>query len=241
MARRVNNYIDGGDDGGNSGLDREFVARRLRRARTAAGMTQAEAGRRTGVSPATIYWHETRENLPRRITLAALARVYGRSMDWFTDEHLAISGPRWHGGLDPCPGPGVDIEVVGGPLVAGVAGAGSLALDETPIDWYPMRQDKLVAGGTNARHCRLVEVRGDSVVPRCPSGSLVLVDTSRRRLEDGTIYLMTDPADGLVVRMAPQDGLRWVVVPDHPGWRPRNYTDSWQVLGRVLSCQTRLG
>ena len=103
------------------------------------------------------------------------------------------------------------------PLIATKAGICSLGLDMTPIDWYPMRQDKLVDEGTCARHCGLVEVRGDSMSPRCPPGSLVLVDMSRREFRDGSIYLVTDPVEGVVVRMACQDGHRWILVPDHRG------------------------
>ena len=192
MTKGPENYTADRGDGGHPGPDRKFVARRLKEARIAAGLSQAEAARRAGISPVSIFRLERGDHLPRRTTLGALARAYGRSPDWFTDPSLATSGPRWHGERDPDLGPGSDMEVMSVPLIATKAGICSLGLDMTPIDWYPMRQDKLVAEGTCARHCGLVEVRGDSMSRRCPPGSLVLVDMSRREFRDGRVHLPGD-------------------------------------------------
>ena len=241
MANGPESHTPDPGNGRPPGPNREFVAKRLREARVAAGFTQAEAGRRADISYVSIYRYEKGIHLPSRKTQAVLARVYGRSSSWFTDETLATSGPRWHGELDPDPGPDSHMEVMGVPLVAAKAGAGSFTFDETPKQWCPFRQDLLAAEGSSARHCRLVEVRGDSMSPRCPSGPLVLVDISRREFRDGSVYLMTDPVEGIVVRMACQDGRRWILVPDHRDRRPRRYTTAWQVHGLVMGCQTRLG
>ena len=241
MDNKSRNHVPDPGNGRPHAIDREFMARRLLEARNIAGLTQAEAARSADIDTVSIYRYEKGIHLPRKRTLAVLARVYGRSVNWFTDELLTTAGPTWH--FPPVAERGLDsdVEVMGVPVVAAQAGAGSFTFDETPKQWCPFRQDLLAAEGSSARHCRLVEVLDDSMSPRCAPGSLVLVDVSRRELRDGGVYLMTDPNDGLVIRTASQDGRRWILVADHRGWRPRHYNDSWEVHGLVVWCQNPLG
>ena len=212
--------------------DRQLVARRLLEARAAADLSQADAGMKAGVSTVTIYRWEKGKHLPTRRTLAALARIYGRTAEWLTGETMVGSGPTWRFAPDPGEGLGSDV-VEGVPLVAVAAGGNALAFDETPRSWFPYRRDWLASRGFIPRHCRLVEVLGNSMSPTCSDGSLVMVDVSRSELRHRYLHLMTVPNEGVVVRRAFRDGRTWIVTAEDPAWEPRTYHETWAVHGLV--------
>ena len=214
-----------------------LLAQRLRDARNAAGLSQTQAADRAEIADNSVYRYESGKNVPRSEILTKLARIYGRPVEWFRGEPLPVSGPTWHFSDDDS-GRIQDAEVSSVPVIATVAGAGSFHLDESCRYWLPFRQDWLVPNGMNIRKCRFVEVRGDSMLPRFPSGSLVMVDLERFSLWDGRIYLMSVAQEGVVLRRVFQDGSGWIAQADNPAWRPRIYDESWQIYGQVRMSYT---
>jgi transcriptional regulator with XRE-family HTH domain len=65
-------------------MNRALLAERLREARLKAGLTEKDVWRRSGIAPRTIRGLEAGEHAPRLETLAALARLFGLSLDWLT-------------------------------------------------------------------------------------------------------------------------------------------------------------
>jgi transcriptional regulator with XRE-family HTH domain len=66
------------------------MGRRLRAARKACGMTQAEAARELGLSRATVARMESGSRMAHAIELEHLAFLYGRAaLEFFADEFLA--------------------------------------------------------------------------------------------------------------------------------------------------------
>ena len=232
--------LQGGGQG-KTGRDPTFMAQRLREARLAVGLSQTEAAKRAGVSNVSIYRCERGLTTPRRSTLARLAPVYRRSPEWLMDETVVGAGADWPLPPDAGPGIGFHVELVAVPVVAGMAGAGHKVFEETPRDWEPCRRDRLESSGADPRHCRLVQVLGTAMAPTVPAGSLVMVDLACRDLEDGRIFLITDPNEGVGLRRAFEDGANWLVAADNPAWGPRPYAPGWAVHGQALWCHTLLG
>ena len=230
------NQVEPGNPPGHQA--RRVMAQRLREARDAAGLSQRAAAAQAGIADNSIYRYENGMNSPRSEILASLARIYGRPVEWFRGDQVALGGPTWHFSDDRVSGGIWDAEVASIPVVATLAGAGSFDFDESPRYWLPYRQDWLTPNGMNVRRCRFVEVRGDSMLPGFPSGSLVMVDLDRFSFWDGRVYLMSVAHEGVVLRRVSQDGGVWVVTADNPSWRPRIYDQSWQVYGQVRMCCT---
>ena len=220
-----------GDGDMNRGPDRALVARRLFEARTGAGLSRVQAAARIGIADNSLYRYEKARNLPRPEILAAMARVYGRPVEWFWGEAPPPGSSNWPAPSDPS-GDG-DVELVPVPVIATVAGSGAFTFDETVRYWLPFRQDFLAPNGMRARDCRMVEFRGDSMAPGIGPGSFVMVDTSRRQLQDGKVYLMTVPNEGVVVRRVFRAGTSWIVTADKPGSRPLVWDEGWTVHGLV--------
>ena len=211
----------------------ELLARRLHEARSAAGLSQTQAAARAGISDNSIYRYENCKNTPRPEILAKLARIYGRPLEWFHGDPGIPGRPNWRFTYDGVSGGILDAEVTSIPVVATVAGSGSFEFDETFRYWLPYRQDWLIPNGMKVPDCRFVEVRGDSMLPMIPSGSLVMVDVSRYSLCDGSLYLMSVPNEGVVLRRVSQDGRNWIVRADNPAFRPKVYDSAWTVHGQV--------
>jgi transcriptional regulator with XRE-family HTH domain len=74
----------------------QVLLRRLKTARKAAGLTQAEAGRRMGQSQSFIWKIEANRLTLDPVELWEMARIYGKPVTYFLDfsesrEHLANS------------------------------------------------------------------------------------------------------------------------------------------------------
>ena len=221
--------------------DPGLLARRLYQARMSAGLSRTEAAARANIADNSIYRYEKGKARPRPEILAALGRVYGRSVEWLRGDPVTEAGPNWHLAADPLTGQEVAVQVVGVPVIATVAGAGIFAFDETARDWLPYRQDRLVRAGMGEGTCKLVEVRGDSMAPQIPSGAVVMVDVAQRGLWDGKVYLMSVGNEGVVVRRVFQEGKTWLVRGDHPDCRPRVFHETWTVHGQVRAAVTPCG
>ncbi len=215
-----------------------LMAQRLRIAREAAGLSRTQAAARAEIADNSIYRYENGRNTPRSEILAKLARIYGRPVEWFRGDPAAVVGPIWHFSDAAMAGSIRDVEVTSVPVIATVAGAGSFDWDDSSRYWLPYRQDWLTPNGMNVLNCRLVEVRGDSMLPIFPSGSLVMVDLDRFSLWDGRLYLISVANEGVVLRRVSQDGTGWVVAADNPAVRPRIYDKSWTVYGQVRMSYT---
>lgn len=63
-------------------MDLYELARRLRMARAAAGMTQAEAARAASISQSALSLYEKARRQPLATTVKRLAVAYGVSTDW---------------------------------------------------------------------------------------------------------------------------------------------------------------
>ena len=89
------------------------------------------------------------------------------------------------------------------------------------------------SNGLDPRQCAIIRVHGESMEPTLPNGCAILFDRSRRTLQQQRIYVIrTD--DGLVVKRVLRDGAAWLLMSDHPAWRPGPWPQDAEALGEVL-------
>ena len=113
------------------------------------------------------------------------------------------------------------------------AGGGAVNLDEAPEKgrlWF--RRDWLDRHGIDTTQCVVIGVRGESMEPTLPDRCSILVDRSRTRRRDGSIFVL-DADDGLIAKRLGKDGRRWQIVSDHPSWEPAPWPRHAQVIGEV--------
>ena len=117
--------------------------------------------------------------------------------------------------------------------LATAAGSGALDLDESIKTYAWFRSEWLSRKGLVAEKCSIISVMGESMEPTLPDGCVILIDQNRtRRRNDGIFVLRTE--DGLIVKRAGKDKKgNWLLVSDHPEWKPVPWPDDAKTLGEV--------
>ena len=123
----------------------------------------------------------------------------------------------------------VDIVELG---AAAGGGADAASEEVTGCVWF--RRDWLDRQGLNPTQCVVIGVEGESMEPTLVEGSSILVDRSRRRRRAGRVYVVrTD--DGLIVKRAGKgDDGGWLLVSDHPTWKPIRWPGDAETVGQVM-------
>ena len=116
--------------------------------------------------------------------------------------------------------------------VAAAAGVGAQVYDETTTGRVPFRRSWLRRNRINPRHCQLIGVRGESMVPTLPDGSQIIVDRNRKEMRNGRIYVMRTE-EGLVVKRVIQNAQGWWLMSDNPAWAPLFLTEETDIIGEV--------
>ncbi len=108
---------------------------------------------------------------------------------------------------------------------------GSLAEPASESLWF--RRDWLRGHGLDYTHCLIVQVQGNSMEPTLPHGCSVLVDRDERQRRVGRIYALRTE-EGLVIARAGRDNAGgWLLVRDHPDWKPVAWPEDAEVIGQV--------
>ena len=116
--------------------------------------------------------------------------------------------------------------------VAAAAGSGAEVYDETVTAKVPFRSSWLRRNRINPRHCKIINVRGDSMEPTLPHGCQVIVDRNRKELRNGRIYVMRTE-EGLVVKRVKQNAQGWWLMSDNPTWAPLFLSEDTDIIGEV--------
>ncbi len=113
------------------------------------------------------------------------------------------------------------------------AGGGALVDTEAGGESMWFRRDWLDRHALDPTQCSVFSVRGESMEETLPDGCSILVDRNQTRRRVGHIYVVRTE-DGLVVKRAgkDEDG-DWLLVSDHPKWKPLPWPDTAEVIGQV--------
>ncbi len=114
------------------------------------------------------------------------------------------------------------------------AGSGALDLDESTIKTYAyFRSEWLSRKGLIAERCAIIGVMGESMEPALPDGCVILIDRNRTRRRKGHIFVVRTE-NGLIVKRAGKDKKgNWLLVTDHPAWKPVLWPEDTVTIGEV--------
>ena len=113
------------------------------------------------------------------------------------------------------------------------AGGGALVDTEARGESMWFRRDWLDRHGLDPTQCSVFNVRGESMEETLPDGCSILVDRNQTRRRVGHIYAVRTE-DGLIVkRLRKDEDGDWLLVSDHPRWKPLRWPDTAEVIGQV--------
>ncbi|MBO2684963.1 S24 family peptidase [Shewanella algae] len=194
------------------------LGERLKAYRKSSKLTQAELGKRVGVSGATISQWESGDTSPKGENLHKLARALSTSADLllFGKEKStkSDSNARYVGQIEPwdssTPLDEDEVEVPFYTEVELAAGCGSFAISENHGPKLRFSKNTLRRHGVDPINVVCVKVNGTSMEPVLPTGSTVGIDTQSTKVQDGKMYAINH--DGMLriklLYRLPGSGLR---------------------------------
>ncbi|MEI9995136.1 MAG: S24 family peptidase [Rhizomicrobium sp.] len=209
------------------------IGKRVREARNALGISQAELGKRAGLGQQAIAEIESGRTRTS-VHVVAIARALGRSPEWL------------EGATDPVGKSRQDVVELSGNEYARVpvydirfaAGAGSSNEDETPIDHYLISLSMLHSlTDAPVSQIAVFQADGDSMENTIFSRDWVFVDRRKTRLTNPGIYALIFEGDGLLKRAAQHLETGAVtLISDNAKYPPQTIKkpERLQVVGRVF-------
>lgn len=94
----------------------------------------------------------------------------------------------------------------------------------------------LRACGVKPDNARVVDVRGHSMHPVIPNGSVVLIDTAAKEPVDGQIFALARAVEGIVIKRLVKDGEAWIAKSDNPAEKSYQINDGEPItiIGRAV-------
>ena len=223
-----------------------IFGQRLRAARTLRAVTQQQLAAHTVNTREAISMVERGKAGWSHEKTVAAARALGVSTDYL---HGLTDDPRPAGRLlqdlqaaqgldDPSARAAAtaDGDFVGVSELASAAGDGTEVYDERITGRIKFLRSWLARHGLVARHCRIIQVSGESMEPTLVDGGSILVNHASRRRHVGHIYVVRT-GDGLVVKRAGRNEAGvWELVSDNPNkhlWPTRLWPPDAVVVGEV--------
>ena len=123
------------------------------------------------------------------------------------------------------------------------AGLGALALDEIVTTRVAVEERWLSEIGVAADSSVILPAQGDSMEPTIRDGSPMLVDTSKKEIRNGFIYVFNVDDDLIVKRIARLPDGSYDLISDNTNYPTRNLAKatvmSMTVIGRVYAAVSR--
>jgi len=161
------------------------------------------------------------------------------SLDYPTEDGIRRTGSvRNDGNAEPVmlgPSEYVGVTRVYGASLA--AGSGEVLWDINEVEGsHAFRQDYLQKRGLRVEHCRVWNVRGDSMEPRYCSGDIVLIDMRDRNPVHGKVFALVGE-EGLRIKQLRRTASGWEMHsfnPDQVRYPPEPIIDdNYAIIGRV--------
>ena len=98
-----------------------------------------------------------------------------------------------------------------------------------PIRWLRKR-------GLRPSSCRIIRVRGESMEPTLPNGSLILVDLATEHPKSGRIFVIRTGNGLTVKRLSNNSKVGWMLESDHPQrslWPTQPWPEDGEIVGEV--------
>ena len=232
--------------------------------RNSLGLRQRGFAASLGLSDSTIAFIESDSRTPSKRFLLKISDVYGVSADWLLNGHGDMMRPPGSGftgrslQVEPPdyarPGHGdvkigdieyafarrMDLSISAGRGIVPVEGSDAESIG-LPVAWFERN-------GLNSDLAVLVQVRGDSMMPSIPDGSLVLLNPVEKAVTAPGIFAFNLDGQSYVKRILPSgfasDGRphTLLLVSDNPNYPPIALSgaemNSITIVGRVRAVLT---
>lgn len=212
-------------------------------------MTQAELASSIGVSPGAVAFVERDERLPSRTFLQKLNAAHGISTDWLLDGTGEMQRVE-RGAINKEQLSAEKFKMVPRMELSVSAGAGVVPVQDTYSDALAFSVDWLKKNAINSELSVLVSVKGDSMAPSIPDGSLVLVHLPEKSIEQEGIYAFNRGDASFIKRLVPSaidktgrpDSI--AIISNNPIFPPEVLTgrdlNELRIVGRVRCVMTTL-
>lgn len=212
------------------------LAQRLKSARNQAGLTQAELGKKIGVSQNTIQKVESGGETKY---INQLAKALGVNVDW-----LEFGIGEANTATNKANGETEDLIIIDVLNVEASAGNGSLGdlVEVVKKLHYVPEQFHTYFQGLNPENIRVINIRGDSMYPTFNSGDMIFVDININHFDGDGVYVFNYKGDLYVKRLQNIGGCL-LVISDNPTYREwkineENY-DQFYIQGKVKVHQSQ--
>lgn len=221
-------------------MERSPLAQNIASLRRHLGMTQSDFAKQVGSAQANISKWEKGGTQPEAVPMAEMAQLAGVSVKDFTSKPWVPSGQA-------LPQPTTIDEIAaehGWVLIDEIdlslgMGATFLDSDRAPdrVGIVPFAAEwisDMYRGSIT--HLKVVRGRGDSMEPTIRDGDFVLIDTSRRRLdEQDVVWAVSYGELGMIRRLRQMPGGGVQLMPDNSVVRPTEaYDGEMHIMGRVI-------
>lgn len=111
------------------------------------------------------------------------------------------------------------------------------------IGTLSFRRDFLMACGVSPENAKVVDVKGYSMEPTIPNGSVLLINTANTEPRNNTIFALVSQHRGLVVKRLIKKDDAWLARSDNPDGNPDfqiNDGEPVKIIGRAVWMGARL-
>ena len=223
---------------------------RLREARRLRKLTQTELARRVGTSSSQISMMETNKSGTSLKTAMSVATALRVSLDylagWVDDPRPArVLLGRLNAKMEDLQDIDEDyasqskLEAtveIGITQIESAAGAGATVHDEHVLTKVNFPARWLFERGLRPSSCRFIRVRGESMEPTLPDGSLILVDLATEHPKSNKIFVIRTGDELIVKRLVKDTKVGWLLESDHPQrslWPTQLWPNDADIVGEV--------
>ena len=224
----------------------QLTGDRIREARQLRKLTQTELARRVGTSASQISMMETNKSGTSLKTAMSVAAALRISLDylagWVDDPRPArvLLGELNAKMADLSAKPSrtkVEANVqIGISQMERAARAGTSVQNEqggTKVN-FPARW--LFERGLRPSSCRFIRMRGESMEPTLPEGSLILVDLATEHPKSNKVFVIRTGDELIVKRLVRDPKVVWLLESDHPQrslWPTQLWPNDAEIVGEV--------
>ena len=231
----------------------QLTGERVREARQLRKLTQTELARRVGTSASQISMMETNKSGTSLKTAMSVAAALRISLDYLAGW---VDDPRparvLLGELNAKMADLHDIDEdyaakpsrmkleetvqIGISQIESAAGAGATVQDEHVLTKVNFPARWLFERGLRPSSCRFIRVKGESMEPTLPDGSLILVDLATEHPKSNKIFVIRTADELIVKRLIKDARMGWLLESDHPQrslWPTQLWPNDAEIIGEV--------
>lgn len=192
------------------------LGKRVKEARDAAGLTQAQLADRVGISQSAIHLLESRDSQSSKF-LVELSKALGVSAEWLREGGMAVADMPRPNDLETLSSPSEETHVIIPRYNVHAACGNGLLNDHVEVNGgLAFMRSWIRDMGWKAANLVVIYARQDSMAPTITDGAVLLVDTSQTAPESGRVYVLNWFGEERVKRLHRVGASRYRVSSDNP-------------------------